>query len=332
MNPRRAITVPLLVASLIGLAACGGEDTETTEADPALASIEDKLTEIEDRLDEVEAAQSEAASEPATEEAPAEEPATEEPATEEHATETTHAAEETTETTEHAADEPPHWSYAGEGGPENWGSLSPDYTACVDGSAQSPIDLSNASAADLEDITFHYTAGEGSIVNNGHTIQVNLTGAGGMTLNEVDYELLQFHFHGPSEHTINGESAPLEVHLVHKNAAGELAVVGVMIQADAANASYDTIVGAAEAATEEGASIGAFDANSLLPMIQSTYRYAGSLTTPPCSEGVRWSVMAMPTQISAEQLDTITGTFHEPNNRPVQPIGDRDLELDITQG
>ncbi|MBX3010818.1 MAG: carbonic anhydrase family protein [Caldilineaceae bacterium] len=226
-----------------------------------------------------------------------------------------------------------HWSYAGEEGPDHWGELSADYTACADGSAQSPIDLTAATKADLPDIIFDYGESHLNILNNGHTVQVNYDAGSAILLDGVRYDLLQFHFHAASEHTIAGERYPLEFHLVHRNAEGGLAVVGVMAVAGAENPAFADILAhapASEAAATvvEGVMVAA---EQLLPAGRLYYTYAGSLTTPPCSEGVKWHVLTTPIELSATQLEALTSILHD-NFRPIQPLHDRALQLDTTGG
>jgi carbonic anhydrase len=222
-----------------------------------------------------------------------------------------------------AAAHPKHWSYGGEGGPEHWAELSADNQACSAGAQQSPIDLSGALAATVD--TPHHAwipARGGMVINNGHTIQVDLPNAGAIRLDGVDYTLKQFHFHHPSEHTIDGKSFPLEVHLVHASADGKLAVIGVMFEEGAASPVLDAVW--ATAPGKEGKAAVAFDidASKFMPAGASAFRYEGSLTTPPCSETVRWTVMAEPQTASPGQIAAFSALFPW-NARPVQPVNRR---------
>jgi carbonic anhydrase len=233
-----------------------------------------------------------------------------------------------------AQETPPHWTYEGEEGPEHWGALDTAYAACATGVEQSPIDLTSAEAFDLVDVQTDYHESALTILNNGHTIQANYDAGSAMTVNGDTYELKQFHFHTPSEHTIDGEAFPLEVHFVHADADGHLAVIGVMlVEGDADNAAFAPVFDAmpaeeAEAEAVEGAQI---DANAMLPENQLYYTYRGSLTTPPCSEGVRWIVMTTPVELSAAQIEAFHAIF-ELNARPVQPLNTRGLLLDSESG
>lgn len=221
-----------------------------------------------------------------------------------------------------------HWEYEGEHGPEAWGALSADFAACANGLTQSPIDLSAAQVADLPDLAVDYTAGAVSVVDNGHTVQANDTvGSSAITVDGTRFGLLQMHFHSPSEHTIDGQFAPAEVHFVHRSEAGELAVIGVML-------TEGDVVHEAWAAYTEAALVGegntvetTLDWPALLPAEMATVRYAGSLTTPPCTEGVRWMVMDTPVALAAEQLEALAAA-HEGNHRPVQSLNDREVLTD----
>lgn len=222
-----------------------------------------------------------------------------------------------------AAAHPKHWSYGGEGGPEHWADLAPENLPCSAGVQQSPIDLSGALAATVD--TPHprwVPAHGGMVVNNGHTIQVDVGGAGGIKLDGADYALKQFHFHHPSEHTIDGKAYPLELHLVHASADGKLAVIGIMFEEGGANPALDAVW--ATAPGKEGKAAVAFeiDTAKFMPKGGSAYRYEGSLTTPPCSETVRWTVMATPQTASASQIAAFSSLFPW-NARPVQPLNRR---------
>lgn len=243
------------------------------------------------------------------------------------ASETTEAASETTE----AGEEHLHWSYEGEGGPENWGSLSEEYVTCADGSAQTPIDIVDPATADLADPVLNYTAGAATVINNGHTIQANAAEGNTMTVNGVEYPFLQIHFHASSEHTINGESFPAEVHFVHKTEDGKIAVLGVMIAEGAAdNAAWAPFTDAM--GTEEEAETPVeLDWAAMLPTSKLSYRYAGSLTTPPCTEGVSWVLLDTPVELSAAQIAAMAAAYDD-NHRPVQPLNGRTVELDSSEG
>jgi len=225
-------------------------------------------------------------------------------------------------TMEHAA-HPPHWTYEGEEGPAHWGELDASYATCGTGQEQSPIDIAAPQTQDLTNISFHYQPSKLNILNNGHTAQVNYDAGSYIELDGVRYDVLQFHYHSPSEHTVNGEAFPAEVHIVHKNADGNLAVVGILLREGAENSAYGPFIDNLPASESEAKDAGVtVDAAGLLPTEQTTYRYDGSLTTPPCSEGVKWLLMTTPVELSSEQLDKLDAMF-EANNRPVQPLEGR---------
>jgi carbonic anhydrase len=215
-----------------------------------------------------------------------------------------------------------HWSYEGPGGPDHWAEISKEAGACAVGVEQSPIDLTHGIGADAPAVTLDWAAGaEWSVVNNGHTIQVNGTAAGKMTIDGKDYDLLQFHFHHPSEHAIDGQHSPMEVHFVHKSSDGALAVLGVMLVGGGNQGPMDAIMQAAPQAQGE-APLGALDLAAFLPDMPGFYRYAGSLTTPPCSEIVLWTVMRDPVAVSDASLSAFA-TLFPMNARPLQAVNRR---------
>jgi len=224
-----------------------------------------------------------------------------------------------------------HWGYIGDAGPDRWGELSPEFALCADGTAQSPIDIRDASALDLVDIEFHYGESANNIFNNGHTIQVNVDAGSAIRYNGIRYELLQFHFHSPSEHTVDGVAAPLEIHFVHQDPnSGNLAVVGILLtEGDDDNDAYAAIFDHLPAQIGEPEALGEpIVLAALLPDARAFYTYQGSLTTPPCSEIVRWLVLDDPVEVSEQQIAAFTGIYAG-NARPVQPLGARDLLLDL---
>ncbi|MDY7106731.1 MAG: carbonic anhydrase family protein [Actinomycetota bacterium] len=299
--------------------------------------------------------------------------------------------------------EPPHWDYAGA---EHWGELADEFATCGTGTEQSPIDLTRPVVTVIDDAVVDYVPSAATVTDNGHTVQVNFADGGTATVDGVEYELLQFHFHAPSEHTVDGEHSPVEGHLVHADQDGNLAVIGVMIveeepvaeeptvedpvadgvdvedgvdeeadaseadvvedetssdgavdvssaagtgaddpdvadesladveeepvfDPDAASALIERVLVAVPEPGEEVALDEPVDATDLLPEYRMAYRYAGSLTTPPCSESVTWSVLVQPITWTAEQIATLESFFVEENNRPVQPLNERELLVDI---
>lgn len=220
------------------------------------------------------------------------------------------------------------WGYEGAGGPENWGRLNADYAACETGSNQSPINLAGATRTDLPDPEFSYQPTPASIENLGHTLQVNYAPGSFMTVGDARYELAQFHFHTPSEHRLEGKEFPAELHLVHRGANGELAVVGVMIEPGSENTTLAPLLNQLPANKgEKREASGQLSAEQLLPKERQHFLYPGSLTTPPCTEGVTWMVMDEPIQMSAAQIASLRSTINT-SNRPVQPLGSRELRRD----
>lgn len=224
-----------------------------------------------------------------------------------------------------------HWTYEGEEGPDHWGEINPDYAVCGTGKSQSPIDVKAAEGDDLTNISFHYQPSEVNILNNGHTVQVNYDGGSYIELDGVRYDVAQFHYHAPSEHAVDGKLFAAELHIVHKNADGGLAVVGILLDEGAQNEALQPFIENLPAKESEVADAGVkINAADFLPAVQTTYRYSGSLTTPPCSEGVNWLLMTTPVEISTAQLSALTSLFDHGNNRPVQPLNDRPLVEDNT--
>jgi len=229
-----------------------------------------------------------------------------------------------------------HWGYTGPEGPQQWGTLG--YPVCASGQNQSPIDITAAAAGDLDEIVFSYTPSPIQVKNNGHTIQFDYKGGSFITVGGKRFDLAQFHFHSPSENTIQGKAFPMEVHLVHKSAEGELAVVGIMMNAveqkeKAAGGhgeggdAWGLVLGALPAANGLNlTSETTIDAAQLLPHDRSYYHWMGSLTTPPCSEGVRWFLLKEPVGVDARQVARFR-TIFDNNARPVQPLNARNLYL-----
>jgi carbonic anhydrase len=217
-----------------------------------------------------------------------------------------------------------HWSYEGEGAPANWGTLKPEWQLCNVGERQSPIDIRDGIKVELEPIRFDYRPSNFRIVDNGHTIQVNLGPGNTIAVMGRMYDLVQFHFHRPSEERINGRGFDMVVHLVHKDLDGRLAVVAVLLERGQAHPVMQTLWNnlPLEKHSDYSPEGVAIDLNQLLPENRSYYTYMGSLTTPPCSEGVMWMVMKQPAQVSAEQI-AIFSRLYPMNARPVQSIRGR---------
>ncbi len=211
-----------------------------------------------------------------------------------------------------------HWSYEGNDGTARWGELDPANRACSAGAQQSPLDIVDTIKAQLPPLKIIWDMRADTIVNNGHTIQLNVTQSSILVLGNTNYRLQQFHFHRPSEHLIGGKSFPMEAHFVHANDAGSYAVVGVLMTTGKANAAFNKIVSTMP--DKEGPPVKADPAinpNGLLPAKHSYYRYSGSLTTPPCSETVEWLLLADPLQVADADVARFA-KLYPMNARPVQ--------------
>ncbi|MGH8700384.1 MAG: carbonic anhydrase [Burkholderiales bacterium] len=214
-----------------------------------------------------------------------------------------------------------HWGYAGEAGPQNWSKLDSKFAMCGLGRNQSPIDLAGFVEAELKPLKLEYQAGAADMVNNGHTVQVNYAVGSSLTVDGRTFELRQFHFHAPSENKVSGKQFPLEGHLVHADKDGNLAVVAVMFQEGAANALLAKLWEKMPAkAGDRNALPAGLSVSQMLPADRDYYRFNGSLTTPPCSEGVWWLVVKKPMTVSKAQVDQFSKAVGFANNRPVQPV------------
>jgi carbonic anhydrase len=219
---------------------------------------------------------------------------------------------------------PAHWDYQGNNGPQNWGKLSPEFAACGSGKYQSPIDIKDGIRLSLEPIEFDYKPSALRILDNGHTVQINYAPGSSITVNGEKYTLAQFHFHKPSEERIAGKAFDMVVHLVHKNVIGQLAVVAVMLRNGAPNPLIQTLWThlPLQPGKEGGPRSVKIEAAQLLPADRAYYTFMGSLTEPPCTEGVLWVVMKNPMQVSRSQIAAF-GHLYEANARPVQPTNRR---------
>lgn len=218
-----------------------------------------------------------------------------------------------------------HWSYSGENGPEKWAEMDEKSKVCSTGKRQSPIDIEASKPdKDLKPLQFKYSASLATLQNNGHTIQVDFPPGNWLAMNGERYDLLQFHFHVPSEHRIQGSQNAMEVHLVHKNAHDELAVVGVMFMEGGESNVLKPLWSQMPKGKKKLEKPLRFDPAQLLPKARGYTTYAGSLTTPPCSEGVTWVVMTSPVSASAAQVDKFVDVVGF-NARPVQATFGREV-------
>ena len=211
-----------------------------------------------------------------------------------------------------------HWAYDGEFGPANWAKINAKWSQCGSGGRQSPIDIRDGMKVELEKLAFDYKPSSFSVVDNGHTIQVNVGGGNFLTVQNRSYELLHFQFRRPSEERINGKSFEMAVHLVHRDAEGKLAMLAVLLERGAANAMIQTVwnnLPLEKHDTVQPAVV--LDVSELLPERRDYFTYMGSLTTPPCTEGVLWMVMKQPMQASPQQM-ALFSRLYPFNARPVQ--------------
>jgi len=228
------------------------------------------------------------------------------------------------------AENVPHWSYEGPEGPTHWGQLSPEFGACSAGRRQSPIDLAGAGLESAPDLTLEWQPLDAMVENNGHTLQVAPADKTDsfLILGGKKYAFLQFHFHHPSEHAVSGGRWPLEVHMVHKGEAGDLAVTGILFRPGRENEALGRVLAAAPASKGKVSIPRAIDMGRFLPSSRATYRYAGSLTTPPCSEIVSWIVFREPVEAAVGQLESFARMFPM-NARPLQQGFQRGIALDL---
>ncbi len=222
------------------------------------------------------------------------------------------------------ANEHSMWSYEGSGAPSNWGKLSPDFNQCGAGVNQSPINITAPLNAHLMPLHLQFSDTSFTEINNGHTIQISDISANTLTLDNDLFSLQQFHFHTPSENTFDGKHFPLEAHFVYKNKEGDIAVVAVMYRSGDENIGLKTLwqnmpikLGGKATVKQK------LNLENLFPSDFSYYRFSGSLTTPPCTEGVRWLVLKHPMTISEQQMEKFTNMMHHHNNRPLQPLDGR---------
>lgn len=238
--------------------------------------------------------------------------------------------------TEESAKHEKHWDYE-ENGPDKWASLNPEFKLCSEGKRQSPIDITDPKTAELADIKIEFPFAEFNMThnehvkdidNNGHTIQIDfeVEGADTLKIGNANYKLSQFHFHSPSEHTVDGKSAAMEMHMVHKDGSN-LAVLGIFIEQGAEdNPAFEPIWAKLPQKGKKEENI-KLDINQFLPKTQTTFRYDGSLTVPSCGENVKWIVFTDPIKMSAAQIKKFKDLVKK-NNRPTQPLNERTVLTD----
>jgi carbonic anhydrase len=212
-----------------------------------------------------------------------------------------------------------HWSYEGEGGPANWPKINVDWAKCSAGHRQSPIDIRDGMKVDLEQVAFDYHPSSFNEIDNGHTIEVTVGGGNFITVGNQVYELQQFHFHRPSEERINGRGTEMVMHLVHKSVEGKIAVVAVLLERGKAHSLIQTVWNNLPLEKNETVAPSVvLDLNDALPERREYYTFMGSLSEPPCTEGVLWLVMKQPMQASPAQM-ALFSRLYPLNARPAQP-------------
>lgn len=259
------------------------------------------------------------------------------PATDSHSVANTPAKAEAKPVEQmHHSDGPAHWGYAGKEGPRHWGDLSAEFSTCKEGKNQSPIDLRDSKAVGtqgLADLDIRYRDVPLKVENNGHSIQVNYPLGSYIKVGGKRYELMQYHFHTPSEHQLGGFNYPMEMHIVHRDGDGNFAVIGVIFQEGEENDYLNTLLNVLpkKQAKEKIYSGLSLNPAYFIPGNTEFYKYSGSLTTPPCSEGVYWMVFKQPVSASAEQIQQMNEVMGE-NARPTQAINSRSVLKSWSEG
>jgi len=228
----------------------------------------------------------------------------------------------------HSKHEHKHWAYSGDVAPSNWGKLDEAFKMCSEGKQQTPINIVPTKDINLPKLDLKYTKGSKSVVNNGHTVQVNIEAGDTLNIDGVPYELKQFHFHTPSENHINGKSFPLEAHFVHATKDGKLAVVAVLFKEGTINPTLTKIIKTFPLEENKPAKLDLSKEyiDVVMPPKKDYYKFMGSLTTPPCSEQVKWFVFKTPQTASKAQIEAIHKEINKNNNRPIQPTNGREID------
>jgi len=227
----------------------------------------------------------------------------------------------------HLKSEHKHWGYSGDIGPTHWGELDKKFYMCAEGKQQSPINIIATKDINLLPLDLKYTHSSKSIIDNGHTVQVNVTSGNILHIDKIPYELKQFHFHTPSENHINGKEYPLETHFVHATKDGKLAVIAVMFKEGTVNPTLNKIIKSfpLKDGEEVPLNLSAEYLDVIMPPDRDYYQFMGSLTTPPCSEGVKWFVLTTPQTASKAQIEAIYKEINKNNNRPIQSTNGREI-------
>ena len=216
------------------------------------------------------------------------------------------------------------WDYGDSHGPLHWGELKPEFAPCKSGHHQSPIDIRNTTKSDLPPIQFDYKPSPLHIIDNGHTVMINYAPGSSISVGGKKYWLKQFHFHRPSEEKIKGKGYDMTVHFVHADEEGHLAVVAVLLQKGEENRLMRELWADLPKEKEEESLLDSvqIDGKELLPADRGYYTFAGSLTTPPCSENVTWYVLKHAVTISPAEEEQFSKLYRN-DSRPTQPLYDR---------
>lgn len=221
-----------------------------------------------------------------------------------------------------------HWEYEGDNGPQYWGSIKEEFKMCSQGKMQTPINIIPTDNINLKPLKFNYNTSASDLINNGHTVQINIVNGSSVKIDNIKYELKQFHFHTPSENNINGKSYPLESHFVHASKDGRLAVVAIMFEEGEENPILKKIWSKFSIIKKNikiPIELTSNDIENIMPTNKAYYKFMGSLTTPPCSENVKWNVFKVPVKISKKQIQQFFNIFGHTNNRPIQPTDNRKI-------
>jgi carbonic anhydrase len=218
-----------------------------------------------------------------------------------------------------------HWDYQGHYSPAHWGEMKEEFAMCSKGKMQTPINIIATQDVELKPLDLQYNASSVNVINNGHTVQVNIDNGSVFDIDGTKYHLKQFHFHTPSENNINGQEYPLEAHFVHATQDGHLAVVAVMFEEGQENPILSKIWSKFPLKQNQLVylNLNADNIKAIMPKDKDYYKFMGSLTTPPCSENVKWFVLKTPVTISKEQVQRFYDLFGHSNNRPLQDRNNR---------
>jgi carbonic anhydrase len=217
-----------------------------------------------------------------------------------------------------------HWGYEGEFSPENWHKADPSFFMCEKGKNQTPINIVPQYTTNLPALEIAYPVKAEAFLNNGHTLQAQFPAGNSIRVGDETFSLVQLHFHAPSENHLNGKSFPLEAHFVHQDKNGNPVVMAVFFEEGKINEGLEALWRNMPRQVNTSVSLSpGFDANGILPSDKSYIYFNGSLTTPPCSEGVRWYVLRTPGRVAKSQTVAFTEILGRPNNRPLQPVNAR---------